>query len=135
MREIAGAARPGGRSAGSRRTEPIGDGLHGSGQIAGDGVAGVGGGSPKQGHDDQRPVRSYEKVYQEMLVHPVDLSQEAPYAVALHARRRAATRRKADLEGNVVPRLRPIDDAIQKADAARRQGPNVIATAVEERPD
>jgi hypothetical protein len=76
-----------------------------------------------------------EKVYQGVLMHPVDLSEESPNPIALHTTLGARAWRKSHLQGHIVPECIPLDDAIQHPNAAYRDGPYVIAGLVEERPD
>jgi len=68
----------------------------GPGEVARDVVGSVGVASEK--HHDEQDVRTMrEEVYQEVLMNPVDLSQQAPDAIAFDPARYAASRRESDL--------------------------------------
>ncbi len=68
-------------------------------------------------------------------MHPVDLSQYAPNAIPLHRVFNTAAWRKADLQRNIVAKLRSgngaVDDAHASVRLCRRVGPG----SVEQRPD
>jgi len=58
--------------------------LEGPRQVALDARVGLLGGAPKQNHDNERIGATYKRVYQGVLVHPVDLSEEPTDPVAFN---------------------------------------------------
>jgi hypothetical protein len=68
----------------------------GAGKIALD-VVGPVGVAPEEHHHEQDVRTMREEVYQEVLMNPVDLSQQAPDAIAFDPARYAASRRESDL--------------------------------------
>ena len=86
-------------------------------------------------HHDERRVASQKKVYQQVLMHPVDLSEQAPDPVTLYGGFGAATWGKSNLQRHVVPRGGSWDHTVQQPDASDGLGAYVVAPAVEERAD
>lgn len=80
----------------------LGDALHSTRQITGDTVIRLVGIPAKENHHNKRLGGVYKKVYQDGLMHPVDLSHDAPDSVALHGVFDAPARRKANLQRRVV---------------------------------
>lgn len=68
-------------------------------------------------------------------MHPVDLSEYAPYAIPLHGVLDAAARRKADLQRNIVIELRTWNDPIYDSHAPGGNRVHVRPAPVEQRPD
>ena len=99
--------------------------------------AGIGpiGVAPKEDHDRKHVGPTYKKVYQGVLMHPVDLSKEAADAVALDAALGPAPRRKADLEGHVVAHGFAVHPPEEEADAADGLGAHIVPAAVKQSPD
>jgi len=91
--------------------------------------------APKEDHDDERIGATYERVYQGVLVHPVDLSQEPADPVALHTALGAGAGRKPDLERHVVPEGVPLHDTVEQPHTPHRHRLHVVAAPVEERPE
>lgn len=92
-------------------------------------------GAPEKRHDQEHVGAINEKVYQEVLVDPVDLSQQAPDACSRHPAGYAASGRKPNLYRHIVTDLLRRRRAKEQANAACRDGVNVIAAPVEERLD
>lgn len=122
-----------GRCVGGRQR--IRDAPHDAGQVARDAGIRLLRIAPEERHDDERVGASYKKVYQDMLMNPVDLSQYAPDAIALHRGLGAAARRKTNLKRNVVAGGLARDDPVQEPDAPGGFRVHVGPAAVEERPD
>ena len=99
-----------------------------------DGV-GPSGIAAKKDHQNQRVGPRHEKVYQGVLMHPVDLSQQASDAIALDAALNTSARRKPDLDGHVVPNLRSIHDAAQQTHTSNGNGAYVVSRPVKQRAD
>lgn len=91
--------------------------------------------SAKENHRDEGIIAAYKKVYQEVLVHPVDLSQYAPNAIPLHRIVDTAARRKADLQRDIVIQCRSGHDAIDDAHAPPGLGVYVRPPSVKKGPD
>ena len=91
--------------------------------------------SAKEDHGDERIIAAHKKVYQEVLMHPVDLSQYAPNAIPLHRIVDAAARCKADLQRDVVAECRAWNDSIYDAHTSFRFRRYVGPASVEQRPD
>ncbi len=104
-------------------------------QVAPDAVVRLLGGAPEQNHDDERLGATYERVYQGVLMHPVDLSEEPTDPVAFNTALGTGAGRKPDLKRHVVPEHRPVHDAVQEPHAALRDRPDVVAGPVKEGPD
>jgi len=113
----------------------VGRALHGPGQVVLDTRVSLLGVTPKEDHHDEGAGRRYEKVYQGVLMHPVDLSKESSNPVALDAALHAAARRKSDLYGHVVPGLLPINDAVEQPNTSHCDRVHVVSAAIEKRPD
>ncbi len=109
--------------------------LHRRRQVALDAGIGLVGGAPEEDHDNERIGATYERVYQGVLVHPVDLSQKPADPVALYAALGAGAGRKPDLERYVVPEGVPLDHAIEQPHAPHRHRLYIVAAPIEERPD
>ena len=108
---------------------------HRARQIASDAVVGLRGGAPEQDHDDERIGATYERAYQGVLVHPVDLSQKPADPVALHPTFGARPWGKPDLERHVVPERLSVHDAVEQPYTPYRDRLHVVLAPVEERPD
>lgn len=109
--------------------------LQSPGQVPLDAGVGLLGSAPEEDHHNQCVGATYKKVYQGVLVHPVDLSQQASDAVALDATLDSSSRRESDLNRHVVSEGRPVHHPEKQADTADGHGLNVVPVAVKERAD
>jgi len=92
-------------------------------------------GAPEERHDQEHVGAINEKVYQEVLVDSVDLSQQAPDACSGYSAGYAASGRKPNLHRHIVTDLLGCRRAKEQAHAACGDGMNVVAAPVEERLD
>ena len=115
--------------------KPSGDLAHGPRQVLLDAVLGLLGRAPKEHHDNERVGATYEKVYQGVLVHPVDLSKKPADPIALDAALSTRARGKSNLKRHVLPEGLAFDDAAEHPHAAYRNGLNVVPASVEQRPN
>jgi hypothetical protein len=108
----------------------------GAGQVACDARLGLRAGSAaEERHHEERVVTPKKKVYQAVLMHPVDLAEQAPDTRAVDAAGDGAPRRKPDLERYVVPNNLRVDGAEEQPDAPCSHRSYVVAIPVKERPD
>ena len=87
-----------------------------------------------ENHEREKNAAIREKVYQALLVDPIDLSQNALDSISLDGSR-ASPGGESHLDGYVVCCLFPRDDPEEKADRAFCQRADVFATTVEQRAD
>lgn len=71
------------------------------------------------------------KVYQDMLIDPIDLSHDSPNAVPNDCAG-CSTRCESDLDRNAAPDLVLRCDAVQEPDASGGDGSDVTSVSVEE---
>lgn len=67
-----------------------------------------------------------------MLMHPIDLTQNAFYSIAHNSFPSRTTYRKAYLHRNVHPYLFPRYDPVDQPNAAHGHGPNALRCAIKE---
>lgn len=68
-------------------------------------------------------------------MHPVDLAQDATYAIALDGGVGAPSRRKSDLQRHVVARRLTRNDAVEQSNAADRNSVDIVPASIKKRPD
>ena len=117
-----------------KRRNAIRELFHGTRQVAGDARRLVGC-APEQNHHEEHIGAPDEEVYQEVLVDPVDLSQQAPDASTRDSAGHAASGRKSNLQRHVVAHIFRCRRANEQADTPGRDGVNVVAAAVKQRLD
>jgi hypothetical protein len=84
-------------------------------------------------HGNERLVAAHKKVYQKVLVHPVDLSKYAPNAIPLHGVFDASARRKAYLQRDVMGERRTRDDPVHKPHASLGLRRHISTAPIEKR--
>jgi hypothetical protein len=88
----------------------------------------------KEDHAGKYAIRKWGKVYQDVLIDPIDLSHFTPNAIPNDCTCCAA-RCEPDLDRSVAPDLVTGCDSIEKPDASSGDGPDVTSVSIEERPD
>jgi hypothetical protein len=91
--------------------------------------------APEQNHHKEHIGAVDEKVYQEVLMDPVDLSQQSPDAGARDSAGHAASGRESNLERHVMTDFLRCRRAEEQADTPGRDRVNIVAASVEERLD
>lgn len=115
--------------------QTISQAVHQAGKIPGNSFARGHGIASKENHHREHIRAVTEKVYQDVLIHPVDLSQQPADPITNDGGPRFAPRGEARLNGNVLPRFGHSCFAVEKADAAACYSTDVAPISLEERPD
>lgn len=90
--------------------------------------------TPEKHHEREQQRRIRKKVYQALLIDPIDLSQNSLDPVAKDGRF-GPTRSEADLDRDVNSRLSAIEGPVNQANRSSRNGSDVISASIEKRAD
>lgn len=88
----------------------------------------------KEHHKREQQRRIRKKVYQALLIDPIDLSENSLYSIASDGRFRT-TRCEPDLDRNVNPCLATIECSVYQPYRSCRNGSYVVSLAIEQRAD